>query len=84
MNALREITTAQNGRISIIIPKEFKQKKFEVIVIPIDDIDEKMALKNKMTAFLKTLPTIEPDIDESMIMDEIKLIRKIRYDRNQH
>ena len=84
MDALREITTAQNGRISIIIPKKFKQKRFEVIVIPIDDIDEKMALKNKMTAFLKTLPTTEPDIDNSIVLDEIKLIRKKRYDRNQN
>ena len=84
MNALREIVTAQNGRISILIPREFKQKRFEVIVIPIDDLDEKMALKNKMTAFLETLPKTEPAIDDAMILDEIKEIRKQRYERNQH
>lgn len=84
MNALREIATAQNGMISIVVPKEYKQKRFEVIAIPIDEKDETTALKNKMAAFLKTLPTTKPAIDDAIIFDEIKAIRKQRYARNQH
>ncbi len=40
MNALRQIVSPQNGRIWIDLPKEFSQKRFEVIVLPVEEPDE--------------------------------------------
>ncbi len=39
MNALRQIVSPQNGRLWIDLPKEFSQKRFEVIVLPVDEPD---------------------------------------------
>ena len=81
MNAIRQIVSPQNGRISIDLPNEFTQKRFEVIVLPIDETTEQDILKAKMTAFLNTLPTTEPTITEAEILAEIKAVRKERYER---
>lgn len=84
MNALREIISPKNGRLSIVIPKNFNQKRFEVIVIPIEDNEPTTFIKSQMDAFLKTLPNAEPQIDNDLILNEIKEIRQKRYERNQH
>jgi hypothetical protein len=76
MNALRQIVSPFNGQILIDIPKEFKQKRFEVIVLPIDDISEKEILQTKMNLFLNTLPILEPNLSEDDILAEIKAVRK--------
>ncbi|MBB3837208.1 hypothetical protein FHS57_001202 [Runella defluvii] len=81
MNALRQILTPSNGQLLIDIPKEYQQKRFEVIVLPIDETTEQDILKAKMTAFLNTLPTTEPTITEAEILAEIKAVRKERYER---
>ena len=39
MNAIRQIVIPQNGRIWIDVPKEFFQKRVEVIVFPVDEPD---------------------------------------------
>ena len=36
MNALRQIVVPQNGRLWIDVPKEFSQKRVEVIVLPVE------------------------------------------------
>ncbi|MCU0339297.1 MAG: hypothetical protein MUE30_05400 [Spirosomaceae bacterium] len=52
MNALRQIISPENGKLLIEIPKEYQQKRFEVIVLPIDepaDKDEKkLAMAHKI------------------------------------
>lgn len=81
MNALRQIVSPQNGRLLIEIPKEYPQKRFEVIILPIDDTDTKTQLKTKMAAFLATLPADEPELSEADIIAEIKSVRTARYDQ---
>lgn len=48
MNALRQILTPSNGQLLIDIPKEYQQKRFEVIVFPIDEPAEKDSKKLAM------------------------------------
>ena len=81
MNALRQIVTPSNGQLLIDIPKEYQQKRFEVIVLPIDETTEQDILKDKMAAFLNTLPSTEPNITDAEILAEIKAVRKERYAR---
>jgi hypothetical protein len=54
INALRQIVTTKNGVVSIRIPKEYTQKRFELIVLPIDKPTDFEQIKAKMNAFLKT------------------------------
>ena len=79
MNALRQIVSQFEGKILIEIPKEFKQKKFEVILLPIEDSFENETLKAQISLFLDSLPRIEPDISEAEIIAEIKSVRKINF-----
>ena len=79
MNAIRQILSPANGKLLIDIPKEYQQKRFEVIVLPIEDTQTKEDLQEKINAFLKTLPTDEPNITEDEIMAEIKSVRTERY-----
>lgn len=81
MNAIRQIVSPQNGRLLIEIPKEYQQKRFEVIVFPIDESDAKTQIQNKMAAFLATLPADEPELSEADIIAEIKSVRAARYDQ---
>jgi hypothetical protein len=37
MQAVREIQTAENDRVFIIVPKSFLHRKLEIIVMPMDD-----------------------------------------------
>lgn len=81
MNALRQIVSPQNGRLWIDLPKEYQQKRYEVIVLPIDEPSEKEQLQLKMTQFLDTLPADEPALTDAEIMAEIKAVRATRYAR---
>lgn len=81
MNALRQILSPLNGQLLIDIPKEYQQKRFEVIVLPIEETPEQDILQAKMSAFLNTLPISEPAISETEILAEIKAVRKERYER---
>ena len=81
MNALRQIVTPQNGRLSVQLPKEYTQKRFEVIVLPIDEPTDLELIKAKMKAFLETLPIEEPNVTTDEIVAEINTVRKERYDR---
>lgn len=81
MNAIRQIAVSLNGQILIDIPKEYKQKRFEVIILPIEETIEQDILKAKMNAFLNTLPTSEPNISDADILAEIKAIRHERFER---
>ncbi len=83
MNALRKVLSPKNGLLSIRIPKKYTQKQFEVIAIPIEDQSEKMLIKAKMNAFIRTLPLNEPIIAESDIFNEIKLVRQTRHAKTQ-
>jgi hypothetical protein len=38
MEGLREIQTADNERVFVIVPKSFLHRKLEIIVMPVDDI----------------------------------------------
>jgi hypothetical protein len=78
MDVLREIVVPKNGKILVRIPKNYPQKRFEVIVIPIEDTETDL-LKAKMNAFLNTLPNAEPLLSEVEIIDEIKAVRQKRY-----
>ena len=40
MNAIRQIVSPQNGRIWIDVPKEFAQKRVEVVFWPVEEPDE--------------------------------------------
>jgi hypothetical protein len=84
MNALREIVTSKNGLLSIRIPKEYTQRQFEVIVIPIEESSETTIIKAKMNAFIKSLPLHEPTITESDVLDEIQTVRHNRYAQKQN
>ena len=81
MNALRQIVSPQNGRLWIDLPKEYQQKRYEVIVLPIDEPSEKEQLQLKMAQFLDTLPADEPALTEAEIMAEIEAVRATRYAR---
>lgn len=82
MDALRQILTPQNGKLSVKLPKEYTQKRFEVIVLPLDEPTEIEDIKSKINAFLETLPGSEPDITNNEILAEIKAVRQQRYDRH--
>ncbi|MBO0948312.1 hypothetical protein [Fibrella forsythiae] len=79
MNAIRQIVSPLNGRISIDIPEEYRQKSFEVIILPIDDTSDKEQIQAKMARFLQTLPLTEPDLTDADILAEIKEVRAKRY-----
>lgn len=79
MNAIRQIVSPSNGQLLIDIPKEYQQKRFEVIVLPIEDAQIRENLQEKINAFLNTLPADEPDMTEAEIMAEIKAVRTERY-----
>jgi hypothetical protein len=79
LDALRQILSPQDGRILINIPKEYKQKRFEVIVLPIEDVNEADTIQNKLSDFLKSLPKEEPSISEEEILKEVKKVRQERY-----
>jgi hypothetical protein len=81
MNALRQIVTQKDGKLSVQLPKEYTQKSFEVIVLPIDEPTDIELIKAKINAFLETLPTDEPDLTTDEILAEVKAVRKDRYDR---
>ena len=81
MNALRQIVTQKDGKLSVQLPKEYTQKSFEVIVLPIDEPTDIELIKAKINAFLETLPTDEPDLTTDEILAEVKAVRKERYDR---
>ena len=80
MNAIRQIVSPLNGRISIDIPKEYQQKSFEVIILPIDEASDKEQIQAKMARFLQTLPVTEPDLTDADIMAEIKDVRAKRHE----
>lgn len=84
MNDIRSIFTPKNGQLLIDIPREYKQKRFEIIVIPIEESEEESILKAKMDAFVKTLPANEPDISEAEIILEIKSVRQENQDRRKN
>jgi hypothetical protein len=79
MEFLRQILSPFKGQISIDIPKSYTQKRFEVIVLPIEDNSEKISIQAQMALFLSSLPKTEPDISEEEIMSEIKEVRSLRY-----
>ena len=81
MNALRQIVVPKNGKLSVQLPKEYTQKSFEVIVLPIDEPTDIELIRAKMNAFLETLPADEPDLTTDEILAEVKAVRKERYDR---
>lgn len=81
MNVLRQIVTPQNGKLSVQLPKEYTQKSFEVIVLPINEPTDIELVKAKMNAFLETLPADEPDLTTDEILAEVKAARQERYDR---
>jgi hypothetical protein len=80
MNALREIVSPKNGRLSIKIPKEYTQERFEVIVIPIEEKNINETIQRQMEKLLKLLPSQEPNISLEDIVSEIKTIRTERYE----
>lgn len=79
MNALRQVLGPQNGQLIIDLPKEYQQKRFEVIVLPIDDTDIKTQIHIKMDTFLATLPSDETELSNAEILAEIKAVRTARY-----
>jgi hypothetical protein len=79
MNAIRQIISPKNGKISIDIPKQYAQKRFEVIVLPLDEPIELDDIKAKMTAFLATLPAEEAPLTDVDILNEVKTVRSERY-----
>jgi hypothetical protein len=79
MEFLRQILSPFNGQISIEIPKTYTQKRFEVIVLPIDENTEKISIQSQMALFLSSLPKREPEISEEEIMSEVKAVRIKRY-----
>jgi hypothetical protein len=82
MDAIRQTLAPQNGKLTITLPKEYKQKKFEVIVLPIEEHSEKKSLLEKMNLLISNLPKSNPDITDEDIIAEIKAVRKDRYENS--
>lgn len=74
MNALRQIVMPKNGKLSVQLPKEYTQKSFEVIVLPIDEPTNIEQIKAKMNAFLETLPDEEPTLID---LQKLEMAHKI-------
>lgn len=79
MNAFRRIITPENGKIMVDVPKEYGERRIEVILLPVDEAAEKERIENKINTFLSTLPESEPDISEEEILKEIREVRAKRY-----
>ena len=64
MNAIRQIVSPQNGRIWIDVPKEFAQKRFQVIVLPIEETDEPSLLltEEEILDRVKAIRMAYPDL----------------------
>jgi hypothetical protein len=45
MNALRQIVNAENHFVKLELPPDFPQKNLEIIIIPVDELEEDQ--KNK-------------------------------------
>jgi hypothetical protein len=80
MDALRQTLIPKDGKLTITLPKDYTQKKFDVIVLPIEENLEKKSLAEKMNLLLSSLPKNEPDITDEEILNEIKEVRKSRYE----
>lgn len=47
MNVLREIREVNSDIIEIKVPEEFKEKKLEIIVFPLEEADRKFTTRKK-------------------------------------
>jgi hypothetical protein len=72
MNALREIVSSKNGRISMRLPKQYTQQRFEVIVIPIEEKVFQDALSKTMDkiGFEAENRGLTPDILEQLLASQ--------------
>ena len=71
MNALREIVTKKNGRVSMRIPKEYAQQRFEIIVIPIEDSPkDSLALLMDKIGYEAQKQGLTPEILNDLLIQE--------------
>lgn len=83
MNALRQFVTSVNGSLTIKLPKEYSQKKLEVIVMPATDdlTGNTEQLQSKINSLISNLPSAQPNITDQEIIDEVKMVRKLRHEK---
>lgn len=48
MQIIREVRTIQSDRIEIVVPREFREKEVEILVLPLDRFNEKVSPKRKL------------------------------------
>ena len=49
MQIIREVRTIHSDRIEIAVPREFREKEVEILVLPLDRFKEKASPKRKLT-----------------------------------
>jgi len=69
MQAIREMATVKNHKITVTLPNNFNYNKVEIIILPIEEKQE------SLSDFLLTLP--------AMSEQEISDIEAVRKDLNQ-
>lgn len=69
MQAIRELVTVKNHKITVTLPNNFNYNRVEIIILPIEEKQE------SLSDFLLTLPAISEQ--------EINDIEAVRKDLNQ-
>ena len=78
MNALRQIAIPQNGKLWIDVPKEMNNRAFEVIVMPLEQMDDSMINLLKITNnvqlsqdFWNTITELQTEASQNGLTSEI-------------
>ena len=78
MNALRQIAIPQNGKLWIDVPKEMNNRAFEVIVMPLEQMDDSMINLLKITNnvqlsqdFWNTITELQTEATQNGLTPEI-------------
>lgn len=78
MNAIRQIVSPQDGRLSIEIPKEMDAQAFEVIVLPLGRIDSPLLNLFKVNNneqfsrdFWKSVSRLQTEAEQNGLTPEI-------------
>ena len=76
MKAIRQVREVKNHQILVRLPEDFGNKKVEVIILPLNEIDkEKLKAREKFLKFLLNGPTLCPE--------EIQRIEAMQREFNQ-
>lgn len=78
MNAIRQIIRSENGKIMIEVPKYMENQSFEVIIMPLENVDESTLNilkvsnnKNLKAEFWKNVDNLQNEAVQNGLTEEL-------------